>query len=87
MTDLAVIEEAMLRLVAERGSDKTINPSDVARHVAGDAGEQWGPVMQPLRRIAVRLAKEGRLVIYRKGKPVDPDDFKGVYRLGQARQD
>ena len=32
-----------------------------------------------------RLA--GRLVIYRKGKPVDPNDFKGVYRLGLPRQD
>ena len=37
--------------------------------------------MQPIRRIAVRLMKEGRLVITRKGRPVDPDDFKGVYRL------
>jgi hypothetical protein len=26
-------------------------------------------------------------VIYRKGKPVDPADFKGVYRLGLPRQE
>jgi hypothetical protein len=25
--------------------------------------------------------KEGRLVILRKGRPVDPDEFRGVYRL------
>ena len=37
--------------------------------------------MQPLRRVAVRLMKEGRIVIVRKGKPVDPDDFRGTYRL------
>ncbi|MDQ0472904.1 DUF3253 domain-containing protein [Labrys wisconsinensis] len=86
MTDPAEIEEAILRLVAER-PDKTIDPAAVARAVAGDGSEQWGPVMQPLRRVAVRLAKEGRLVIYRKGRPVDPDDFKGVYRLGPARLD
>jgi hypothetical protein len=30
----------------------------------------------------VALAQAGRLTIYRKGKPVDPADFKGVYRLG-----
>jgi hypothetical protein len=30
----------------------------------------------------VRLMKEGRIVILRKGKPVDPDNFCGVYRLG-----
>jgi hypothetical protein len=33
------------------------------------------------------LALAGRLVIYRKGKPVDPNDFKGVYRLGLPRHD
>jgi hypothetical protein len=37
--------------------------------------------------VAVRLALDGRITIYRKGKPVDPNDFKGVYRLGLTRQD
>jgi Protein of unknown function (DUF3253) len=35
----------------------------------------------------VKLALDGRLVIYRKGKPADPNDFKGVYRLCLPRQD
>jgi len=26
-------------------------------------------------------------VIYRKGKPADPNDFRGVYRLGLPRHD
>jgi len=77
----------ILRLVAERGPDKTICPSDAARALAGDKPDEWGPLMQPLRRVAVRLAKEGRLVIYRKGKQADPDDFKGLYRLGLPRDD
>jgi hypothetical protein len=46
-----------------------------------------GPLMIPVRRVAVRLAHEGRVVIYRKGKPVNPDDFRGVYRIGLPRQD
>jgi len=25
-------------------------------------------------------------VIYRKGKPADPDDFKGIYRLGLPKE-
>jgi hypothetical protein len=25
--------------------------------------------------------KEGRVAITRKGRPVDPDDFRGVYRI------
>jgi hypothetical protein len=29
----------------------------------------------------VRLMKQGRLVVVRKGRPVDPDDFRGVYRI------
>jgi hypothetical protein len=33
------------------------------------------------------MAKAGVIVIYRKGRPVDPDDFKGIYRIGLARLD
>jgi hypothetical protein len=29
----------------------------------------------------VGLARAGRLVILRHGKPADPDDFKGVWRM------
>ncbi len=75
------LETAMLRLVAERGTGKTVCPSEAARAVGGDHPDGWGPLMQPARKVAVRLMKEGRLVITRKGRPVDPDDFRGVYRL------
>ena len=51
------------------------------------ADDQWHTLLTPIRRTAVELALEGRLVIYRKGKPVDPSDFRGVYRLGLPRQD
>ncbi|WP_457103816.1 DUF3253 domain-containing protein [Methylobacterium sp. P5_C11] len=78
--DLA-IEATMLRLVAERGADKTICPSEVARALGGPHPDGWGPLMQPVRRTAVRLAHAGRIAILRKGKPVDPDDFRGIYRL------
>ncbi|RYE34901.1 MAG: DUF3253 domain-containing protein [Hyphomicrobiales bacterium] len=82
MTDRETeLEQTMLRLVAERGRGKTVCPSEAARAVGGKASEEWGPLMQPARRVAVRLMKEGRLVITRKGRPVDPDDFRGVYRL------
>lgn len=82
MTDpSADLEAAILRLAAERGAGKTIDPTEAARAVGGDHPDGWGPLMQPVRRIAVRLMKEGRIVITRKGRPVDPDDFRGVYRL------
>ncbi len=83
----AALEAAILDLIADRGPEKTICPSDAARMVAGDHPDHWGPLMQPARRIAVRLMKQGRVVITRKGRVVDPDDFKGVYRIGLTRSD
>jgi hypothetical protein len=83
--DEARIAQELRALVAERGPGKTICPSEVARAVAGGHPDAWGPMMQPVRRVAVRLAKGGEIAILRKGKPVDPDDFKGVYRIGPAR--
>jgi hypothetical protein len=82
MADDAEIEATMLRLVAERGAGKTCCPSEIARALGGPHPDGWGPLMQPVRRVAVRLTKEGRLAILRKGRPVDPDDFRGIYRLG-----
>jgi hypothetical protein len=75
------IEARILALLAERGAGRTIAPMDVARSLGGDHPDQWGPLMQPVRRVAVRLMKAGRIVILRKGRPVDPDDFRGTYRL------
>ncbi len=76
------IEMALLELVAERGTGKTICPSEVSRHLAGSDETKWRRLMKPVRAVAVRLANEDRVVIRRKGKPVDPNDFKGVYRIG-----
>lgn len=82
MTEQAdILEAAILKLAAERGVGRTIDPTEAARAVGGDHPDGWGPLMQPLRRVAVKLMKEGRIVITRKGRPVDPDDFRGVYRL------
>jgi hypothetical protein len=75
------LEATMLALVTEREVGRNLDPTDVARAVGGDRPEGWGPLMQPVRQAAVRLMKAGRIVILRKGRPVDPDDFKGIYRL------
>jgi Protein of unknown function (DUF3253) len=75
------IQAAILSLAQARGPGKTLGPTDIARTLGGDHPDGWGPLMQPIRRVAVRLMKEGRIVILRKGRPVNPDDFRGVYRL------
>ena len=89
MTEIApeAIETTILRLVAERGPGRSVDPAEAARALGGPHPDGWGPLMQPIRRIAVRLAHEGRLVITRKGKPVDPNDFRGVYRISAPHQD
>ena len=83
----AEIEAAVLALVAERGRGKTVCPSEVARTLGGPHPDGWGPLMGPVRRTAVRLMKEGRILILRKGRPVDPDDFRGIYRLALPSAD
>lgn len=75
------LEVAMLALVSERGVGKTVDPTEVARALGGPHPDGWGPLMQPVRQTAIRLMKEGRIVILRKGRPADPDTFKGIYRL------
>lgn len=63
----------------------TLSAPEIA-HAISPEGD-WHGLLMPIRRAAVALALAGRLVIYRKGKPADPEDFRGVYRLGLPRQD
>ena len=72
------LEQVILDLTAARGPDKSICPTDAAREFAG---ENWRKVLGEVRKTAVRLASDGRIEITRKGKPVDPAAFTGVYRL------
>ena len=85
MTDPSNIEATILQLLEAVPAGKTISPVDAANALS--PGPQWHLQMPGIRRTAVRLALDGRIVIYRKGKPADPNDFKGTYRLGLARQD
>lgn len=71
--------DAILALVEQRGVGKTICPTEAARVVSP---EHWRKLLPEVRAEAVRLAGDGQISIYRKGQPVDPMDFKGVYRLG-----
>ena len=74
-------EEKIVALASARGAGRTVDPTEVARALSGPKPEEWSRLMQPVRRAAVKLMKQGRIVILRKGRPVDPDDFRGVYRI------
>lgn len=82
-----VLAQLILDLAAARGAGRSISPMDVARAAAGDHPDAWSPLMPPVRRVAVALMKQGRIVILRKGRPVEPDDFRGVYRIRIAAPD
>lgn len=76
--------DVIITALANAGG-KTLSATEIAHTI--ESGEQWHDLLAPIRREAVALAQAGRLVIYRKGKPVDPADFRGVYRLGLPRHD
>lgn len=78
------LEDAILATLA-RAERKTLGAPEIAHAIA--EGRDWHALLTPIRRAAVALAQSGRLIIYRHGKPVDPNDFRGVYRLGLPRQD
>ena len=75
------LRATILDLLASSGAGKSISPSDAARALVGSDEQQWSRLMKPLRSIAVEMAKAGEIEIRRKGKAVDPDNFRGVYRL------
>jgi len=76
------LEAAILELLAERGRDKTICPSEAAKVVGGkDSRHDWETLMEPARAAARRLVAAGRIVITQKGNIVDPSKAKGPIRL------
>jgi hypothetical protein len=76
----AEIEALILALTADRGLGKSICPSEVARALRPD----WQTLMTAVRQVACRLASAGQIEILRKGRPISPEDVKGVIRLRQA---
>jgi hypothetical protein len=76
-------EAAILDLIADRGPDKTICPSEAARALAGKG--DFRPFMEPVRDAAARLAKAGRIEVTQKGQPVTIGEVRGPIRLGEPR--
>ncbi|MGY9038533.1 MAG: DUF3253 domain-containing protein [Rhodobacterales bacterium] len=81
LEDPANFATAIIDLAAARGADKTICPSEVARHLGGQDEAAWRPLMDPIREQAIRLAEEGAIMIKQGGTPVDTKDLSGIYRI------
>lgn len=80
----ADIAAVLMAMAEARGPGRTFLPTDVAIDLAGPDEKVWRRLMAPIRTEVARLASDGRLVIIRKGRPVDPADIRGVYRLALA---
>jgi len=74
----ASISKAILDMATERGVDKTICPSEVAR-VLFDT--QWRKHMDDVRQAAVKLQEQGKVSITQKGELVDVNHIKGPIRI------
>ena len=72
------IETAILNKLAAIGPGKSIEPAEVAKELQP---EQWQRMLPKVRAVALGLMRQGKLTITKKGKPVDPNAFKGVIRL------
>ena len=72
------IEAAILNKLSAIGPGKSIEPAEVAKELQP---EQWQRMLPKVRAVALGLMRQGKLTITKKGKPVDPNAFKGVIRL------
>lgn len=76
----AEIAAQILDLCQNRGPEKTICPSEVARSLA-TVDLDWRDLMDTVRQAAGRLVEEGLIEVCRKGRVVDIDKAKGPIRL------
>ena len=77
------LEATLMHMLAGLGPGASLNPNDIAKaaHAGDDKPESWRRDLPKLKAIAVGLARQGKVEILRKGKPVSPDNLKGIYRL------
>ena len=84
------VEEAIMALLSQvrdgKSTDASISPNDVARLLQSEKGDplHWQNQLPKVKAVAVGLARQGKLDILRKGKPVDPNGVKGLYRIRLA---
>ncbi len=68
----------ILEMCGEAGPEKNVTPAAIAQALADF---DWQSLLKRIKQTAARQAKAGYIHIIRKGKPADPDDFKGVYKV------
>ena len=80
------IAEKIIELTAAAGPDSSVSPTQVAKAVAEsrrkktDPPDAWRRYLPAVKQQALYLARAGKLVVLRKGRPVDAQSAKGVIR-------
>ena len=72
------IPQTILTMATQRGPDKTVCPSEIARELFPT---NWRKHMQEVRDAAIELQKQGKVSITQKGLPVDVEHIKGPIRI------
>ena len=72
------ISQTILDMATERGPDKTICPSEVARALFP---AQWRKHMDEVRQAAINLQQQGKVSITQHGEPIDITRIKGPIRI------
>lgn len=77
---------ALDALLAERGLDKTICPSEIARRVVASTDQEsaWRAWMQSVRDVVGELASAGVIETTQRGARVDIHSARGPVRIGRA---
>jgi hypothetical protein len=76
--DRAMLRQHLLEKVRQRGAEKSICPSEVARDLGG---EEWRSLMQTVRSVGAELVESGEILAIQRGQPVHPLSAKGPIRF------
>lgn len=80
ISDEAVFE-TIIQMCAASWPDESVRPEDIAMTLHE---VEWQALTKRIRLAVKQLAEVGHVQILRKGKPVPPEDFKGIYRVQLA---
>jgi hypothetical protein len=78
LIDQITIQAHLLQKAQQRGINKSLCPSEIARDLGGEA---WRSLMDSVRQAGATLIETGDLVALQRNQPVDPWQAKGAIRF------
>ena len=85
------VAEKILELLAAGEPNSSISPQQVAQAIAdsrrrpSDPPDLWRRYLPAVEQQALHLARADKLIVLRKGKPVDAQSAKGVIRYRRPK--